>query len=186
MLRQTQVLHHQEPNRMPDEIITLIDANNRVIGEVARSKMRFGQDYHRATYILIFDEQDQLIVQERTLSKSFCPGCIGITTGGVVASGESYMESAHRELQEELGFDAELEEHGEFYTEGDSFRIWGRVYSCQYIPEKHGPMTLQPDEVSAIYHLSIDDILNNTQNHQFTPDSLDALTYYLSSHPVRD
>lgn len=167
---------------MQDEIITLVDKNNQIIGATPRSKMRFGVDFHRATYILVFDKNQHLLVQKRTLNKSFCPGYYGIATGGVVASGESYIESAHRELQEELGFDAELADHGLFYTEGNSFRIWGNLYSCHYDESLHGPLRLQADEVASIHTMSMADIMDNPNQLLFTPDTLDALKHYVNKN----
>ncbi len=164
---------------MSDEIICLIDKKNNLIGSVERSKMRFGVDYHRATYIFIFNTENELIIQKRTLNKHFCPGYYGIATGGVVAHGESYQVSAQRELKEELGLELTLENHGLFYTEGESYRIWGKVFTCHYNPKLDGEIKMQADEVAAIDHLSIDDILSNKKRLNFTPDTLDALHHYV-------
>lgn len=165
---------------MTNEVIILVDKDNYVIGHSPRSKVRFGVDYHRATYILVFNTEGQLIIQKRTLNKAFCPGWYGITTGGVVSIGEEYLESAHRELKEELGFDAPLKEHGAFYTEGERFKIWGELYSCVYDETSHGPLNLQPNEVSSVHTMSIDDILTNANQLLFTPDSIDALMHYVN------
>ncbi len=165
---------------MAEEIMTLVDEHNQVIGNVARSQMRFGIDFHRATYILVFTPTGQLVIQKRTLNKSFCPGWYGITTGGVVADGESYQLCAQRELIEELGINAELTCHGLFYTEGEGFKIWGKIYSCLYDESKHGPLVPQPSEVASLHFMSVKEIIDNTDNLLFTKDSLDALEYYLN------
>ncbi|TBR44242.1 NUDIX hydrolase YfcD [Marinomonas agarivorans] len=170
---------------MNDEIITLVNEKNDVIGTVARNKMRFGIDYHRATYILVFTEDQKLIVQKRSASKSFCPSYYGIATGGVVAAGESYLLSAQRELEEELGITPPLTCHGLFYTQGESYRIWGKLYSCHYNEAEHGPLTLQSSEVESVSSMSIDDILTQQHSKPFTPDTLDALCHYVEKriHP---
>lgn len=169
---------------MSDEIICLIDKDNNLIGKVARSKMRFGVDFHRATYIFVFTKSGDLIVQQRTLNKQFCPGFYGIATGGVVSDGESYLLSAQRELKEELGLNLPLKNHGLFYTEGESYRIWGKVFSCIYDPKKDGEIQMQVDEVAAIEQLSIDDILINKKGLNFTPDTLDALHHYVEKRLI--
>ncbi|MBJ7556141.1 NUDIX hydrolase [Marinomonas spartinae] len=161
-----------------DEIITLVDKNNTVIGEVARRLMKFGEDYHRVTYILVFNTKGNLLIQKRTDNKAFCPGFYGVATGGVVETGESYIESAHRELKEEMGFDADLTSHGIFYTEGTGFKIWGKIYSCCYDESIHGPLVLQAKEVASVHEMSVDEVLNNHKQLPFTPDSLDALYHY--------
>lgn len=163
-----------------DEIIILVDQNNTIIGDIPRQLMNFSKDYHRVTYILVFNHAGNLLVQKRTDTKAFCPSYYGVTTGGVVEKGESYIDSAHRELQEELGFDAPLSDHGVFCTEGEGYRIWGKVYSCQYDPSLHGELILQPKEVASIHEMSIDSILNNTDELLFTPDSVDALKHFIN------
>jgi isopentenyldiphosphate isomerase len=161
-----------------DEVIILVDQNNTIIGDVPRHLMNFGRDYHRVTYILVFNTKGNLLVQKRTDDKAFCPGYYGITTGGVVEKDEYYIESAHRELQEELGFDAPLKSQGIFFTEGQGFKIWGKIYTCHYDKAIHGELTLQPKEVASVHEMTIDDILNNRNNLLFTPDSLEALRHY--------
>lgn len=161
-----------------DEVITLVDRSNKVIGDVPRHLMNFGRDYHRVTYILVFNQSGNLLVQKRTDNKAFCPGFYGVTTGGVVEKGESYIDSAHRELQEELGFDAKLESQGVFFTEGEGFKIWGKIFTCHYDVAIHGELTLQPKEVASVHEMSIDSILDNTNDLPFTPDSFSALKHY--------
>ncbi|WCN10537.1 NUDIX hydrolase [Marinomonas mediterranea] len=161
-----------------EEIIALVDENNTVVGEVSRKKMRFGVDIHRVTYVLVFTPEKKLIVQKRTDDKEFCPGYFGITTGGVVESGESYQLCAERELKEELGVSLPLTSHGVFFTEGEGYRIWGKLYSACYDKTKHGELTLQPKEVAAVKEMSVEFILSNPEGLSFTPDSLDAFKHY--------
>lgn len=163
-----------------DEVIILVDKDNQVIGDIPRRQMNFDRDFHRVTYILVFNQQGNLLVQKRTDNKAFCPGFYGISTGGVVAKGESYLESAHRELQEELGFDAPLESHGLFCTRGVGFNIWGSLYTCHFLGDVDS-LKLEPKEVASVHEMSIAYILQNPDNLAFTPDSLDALKYYVNT-----
>ena len=165
---------------LSDEVIILVDKDNTIIGDVPRRLMDFRKSYHRVTYIFVFNKAGDLLVQKRTDTKAFCPGYYGITTGGVVEKGETYIASAHRELQEELGFDAPLESQGVFCTKGEGYRIWGKAYSCQYDPALHGELNLQPKEVASLHEMSIDSILQNKNELLFTPDSVDALKHFLN------
>lgn len=164
-----------------DEIITLVDRSNQVIGDIPRRLMNFQEDIHRVTFILVFTAPDTLLLQKRTETKAFCPGHYGITTGGVVATGESYDLCAQRELEEELGLILPLNIEGMFFTEGDGFRIWGKVYTCHYDKAIHGPLNLQAKEVAEVVEMRVDDILKNTQNLPFTPDTYDALLHYVDN-----
>ncbi|SBS32367.1 putative Nudix hydrolase YfcD [Marinomonas aquimarina] len=163
-----------------DEIITLVDRDNQVIGDIPRRLMNFQQDIHRVTFILVFTGPDTLLLQKRTDTKAFCPGYYGITTGGVVATGESYDLCASRELEEELGVQLPLTTQGMFFTEGEGFRIWGKVYTCEYNEMQHGPLNLQAKEVAEVCEMRIQDILDNPEQLPFTPDSYDALLHYVN------
>lgn len=163
-----------------DEVIILVNDHNQVIGDVPRRLMNFNSHFHRVTYIFVFNPAGNLLVQKRAADKAFCPSYYGITTGGVVEKGESYIVSAHRELQEELGIDAELESQGVFLTEGTGFRIWGKIYTCLYDPKIQGDLTLQSKEVASLHEMSIESIMENRENLLFTPDSFEALNQYVN------
>ena len=91
------------PEPTLEEIVTIVDEENRVVGAAPRSRMRADGLPHRATYILVFNDEGELFVQKRTTVKDIYPGYHDVATGGVVLSGESYEDAAKRELAEELG-----------------------------------------------------------------------------------
>jgi len=65
------------------------------------------------------------------LTKIFCHGYYGITTGGVVEKREPISTRQHREATEELGFDAPLEKAKAYSYEAKGFKI-GKIYTCYY------------------------------------------------------
>ncbi|MGL5040923.1 MAG: NUDIX hydrolase YfcD, partial [Aeromonas sp.] len=126
------------------EWVDVVDAHNKVIGVAERATVRRDNLCHRASYILVLDEADRILVQRRTLGKDFCPGMLDACAGGVVTTGEEMEPSARRELAEELGIDdVPLQPWGHFYAQGDNFRVWGGLFSCHY----QGPLQLQAEEV---------------------------------------
>ena len=88
-----------------EEIVAIVDEKNHVIGAEPRSRMRTYGLPHRATYILVLNRHGELFVQKRTTDKDIYPGYFDVAAGGVVQAGETYDESARRELTEELGED---------------------------------------------------------------------------------
>ena len=86
-----------------EEIVTIVDDQNRVIGSTFRRDMRAQKLPHRATYVLVFNSSGELFVQKRTTNKDVFPGYYDPAAGGVVLAGESYLEAAMRELEEEIG-----------------------------------------------------------------------------------
>ena len=115
---------------------------------------------HRASYILIFNEQDQLYVQKRVSTKDYCPGYYDPCTGGVVDDGEDNLDNAYRELKEEMGIDLlnnnqKLTYHGQFYHGGvGQTCVWGNLYSCKW----NGDVQIQETEVESVHLKTIDEI----------------------------
>jgi 8-oxo-dGTP pyrophosphatase MutT (NUDIX family) len=159
-----------------EEIVLIVDLDNIEAGSAPRHEMRAKGLPHRATYILVFNSQGELFVQKRTMIKDIYPGYYDIATGGVVLAGESYDESARRELDEELGIrDTDLTAHFTFLYEDGTNRVWGRVYSCTY----DGPLTLQAEEVESGFFMTPQELLGFSEKEPFTPDGIYVLKRYL-------
>lgn len=159
-----------------DEIVTIVDERNNVIGNAGRRAMREKCLIHRATYILVYNAKGELFLQKRTMTKDIYPGHYDIAAGGVVQANETYEESAQRELVEELGIkEAPLTPLFDFfYNEADN-KVWGRVFSCVH----DGPIVLQAEEVASGAFLSLAEIRSLVKHALFTPDSLYLLDRHL-------
>ena len=158
------------------EPVAIVDRDNRVVGSAPRHEMRARNLIHRATYIMVLNRRGELFVQLRTRTKDIYPGHYDVATGGVVLAGESYEESAKRELAEELGVSGvRLARRFDFYHETAGNRVWGRLFSCIH----DGPFVSQAEEVAdgAFYSLATIHALAKT--HPFTPDGLLVLERFL-------
>lgn len=151
-----------------EEIVQIVDEDDQVIGAMARRLMREQRLIHRASYILVFNAAGELYVQKRTQSKDIYPGYWDVAAGGVVLAGESYEESAERELAEELGVSAELEFLFDQYYEDQGNRVWGRIFTCIH----EGPFSLQPEEVEYGRFMSPAIALDYSNSEPFTPDGI--------------
>jgi isopentenyldiphosphate isomerase len=164
-----------------DEIVTIVDEQNKVVGAVPRQEMRARRLPHRATYILVFNPQGELYVQKRTSNKDVFPSHYDAVAGGVVLAGESYEEGALRELSEELGIcGVPLARLFDFYYEDESIRVWGEAFSCVC----NSKMVLQKDEVESGAFMRVKEVLHLAECEPFTPDGLYVLRRYLGHHPI--
>ncbi len=151
------------------EEVVIVDRNNRVIGSAPRWRMRRDRLIHRASYVIIFNSKDQILVQKRTETKDVYPGLLEIAAGGVVGAGESYEDSAERELQEETGIcNTALSTLFDFYFEDSSNRIWGRVFTCTW----DGRLTFQEEEVEWGKFFGLPELEKKMSKETFTPDSV--------------
>ena len=160
------------PALSSQEIVMVVDDENRPVAELPRHRMRSENLPHRATYIFIFDRRGRVLVQRRTAIKDMYPGCYDLAAGGVVAAGESYEENAKREAEEELGIrDTALVAKLDFYYEDAHNRCFGRVFTCVH----EGPFTLQAEEVESVAFHTVEEIGAGDVT-PVTPDSLLAFS----------
>ena len=159
-------------NNPKDETVQIVNEENTEIAAVSRRIMREQQLIHRACYILVFNQAGDLFVQKRTKTKDVYPGYYDVAAGGVVLAGESYEESAERELAEELGIEGvELTPCFDNYFEDTTNKVWGRVFRCKH----EGPFTLQKEEIESGGFMNVTQILNAADSQLFTPDGIDIL-----------
>lgn len=93
----------------PDEIVDVVDENDNVIGQATKGEVNSNPNViHREVGVLIFDAQGRILIQQRSRKKKMYPLWWMISVAGHVPAGMSPEQSAHKELQEELGFDTNL------------------------------------------------------------------------------
>ena len=155
-----------------EELVAIVDRDNRVIGAVTRRIMRQQNLIHRASYILVFNRNGELFIQKRTLTKDMYPGYWDLAAGGVVLADETYEESALRELNEELGLTGVRLAHlfDQYFEEADN-RVWGRIFSCV----SEGPFVLQQEEIEYGRFAALADIETLHQADPVTPDGMALL-----------
>ena len=160
------------PPNPAEEIVEIVDRDNNSIGAVSRRIMRQQGLIHRASYILVFNRSGELFLQKRTMSKDIYPGFWDLAASGVVLAGESYEESAKRELREELGVaGVQLRRLFDQYYEDENNKVWGRIFACT----SEGPFTLQAEEIDYGRFMSLAEIEQLHQTEPVTPDGMALL-----------
>lgn len=160
------------------ERVAWVDERDNLLGGLPRAELRGGGLIGRGTFILLFNSRGELCVHRRTLSKAVYPGYWDVAAGGMVGEGESYAESAARELFEELGIaEAPLREHGRFFFDEPGNRLWGAVFSAV----SDAPLALQPEEVMEARFVTLEQAQVLVREKPSCPDSLQALRLYLAA-----
>lgn len=97
-----------------DELLDLVNDKDVVIGTIWRGQydqlMNEKLGYIRAIDMYIINSQRQIWVPKRPAHKRIAPNGLDFSAGGHVGSGESYMESALREIAEELNLDLKADD----------------------------------------------------------------------------
>lgn len=90
------------PTQVSEELLPIVDENDEVIGTEKRGIIHRDRLLHRAVHILLFNSQEMLYLQRRSMNKDAAPGKWDSSASGHVDPGESYLVAAERELAEEL------------------------------------------------------------------------------------
>jgi isopentenyldiphosphate isomerase len=160
----------------PQEWVDLVDEGDQVIGRVTRAQMRAENLLHRSVAVLCQSSSGQVYVHRRTDSKDVFPGLYDMFVGGVVAAGESYDETATREIGEELGIIGPRPEPlFRHRYEGPGSRALIAVYRVTW----DGPIVHQPSEVAWGKPCTIAEILANSAGWSFVPDGWEIFERYL-------
>jgi len=93
-----------------EEKVILVDSSDRQVG--IAEKLQAHQDglLHRAFSIFVLNSQGQLLLQRRAKHKYHSGGLWTNTCCSHPRPNEMTLDAAHRRLQEEMGFDCELQE----------------------------------------------------------------------------
>jgi isopentenyl-diphosphate delta-isomerase len=95
---------------MQDDLLVLVDQLDREIGVGEKMAVHRSGQLHRAFSIFVTNSQGEILLQQRALNKYHSGGLWTNTCCSHPRPGEELMRAAHRRLQEEMGFDCELQE----------------------------------------------------------------------------
>ncbi|WP_442497618.1 NUDIX hydrolase [Methylobacter sp. sgz302048] len=132
---------------MYNELLPVVDENDCVIDTLPRHYVHARSLRHRAVHILVFNDQNQLFLQKRSLLKDLNAGLWDTSAAGHVDAGEDYDSCALRETEEELGIKAGdgLEPLFKLPATAAIGMEFIQVYRCRH----NGPFTLAPEEIEA-------------------------------------
>ena len=156
-----------------EELVDVVDEDDRVIATVSRAWMRAERLPHRGVFVVVRRSDGRILVHRRSADKDIWPSAWDIAVGGVVHSGEAWEAAAVRELAEEVGVTGvtpRLRRAGR-YVDGDVVES-GRVYEVTW----DGPVTFNDGEVVTAEWLTPDELATRLQGEdgagRFCPDSL--------------
>jgi 16S rRNA (adenine1518-N6/adenine1519-N6)-dimethyltransferase len=119
---------HPAASAMEEERFPVVDKNDRILRYARRSDVHGNNLRHRAVHILIFNPAGEVYLQQRSRWKDRHPLKWDSSAAGHVAAGESYEETARRELEEELGINVPLEKVLEIPASARTEQEFVRLY----------------------------------------------------------
>ncbi|SEQ83452.1 Isopentenyldiphosphate isomerase [Streptomyces sp. yr375] len=156
-----------------DEILDIVDENDRVVGQAPRGRAYAEGLRHRCVFIQARDAEGRIFVHRRTPTKLVFPSLYDMFVGGVVGAGESYDDAARREAEEELGVSGLPRPEFLFtflYEGGAAGSWWSAVYEvrCEL------PVNPQVEEVAWHDFLPEAEVERRLSGWEWVPDGLAA------------
>jgi 16S rRNA (adenine1518-N6/adenine1519-N6)-dimethyltransferase len=125
------------------EIFDVVDAEDRVTGQASRHEVHRQKLLHRAVHIFVFNKAGELFLQRRSKWKDMHPLCWDSSAAGHVNAGQTYDETAPREIEEELGVSASVEPLAAIPPSAATGWEHVRLYRAAH----DGPFLLHPAEL---------------------------------------
>ena len=137
-----------------EEYFDVVDDDDRIVGQLARSEVHRRKLRHRAVHVFLFRTDGCLLIHRRADDKEEFPSVWTSSCSGHVSAGEDYDASAVRELFEELGIESKVERLWKFAACDDTSREFTVLYRCN----SDASVTPDPVEITAVQWLTVDAI----------------------------
>ena len=167
-----------------NNLITIVDKNNNVIGTARRQDTQRKGLWHRIAIVYISNSQNEIYIQKRSPKAESSPSMWDHSAAGHVDADEIPENAAKRELKEELGINSNrLTYISTYKTQRKSGkRIFNRYWHL-YCLTYDGKINLQEDEVATGKFVNLDWLKKDIkQNPRIYTDGLKkSLQVYLES-----
>ena len=153
------------------EIFDIIDKSGKPTGQTVERSLAHAEGIrHRTAHIWIIRQKNgrtEILLQKRSRNKDSFPGKFDTSSAGHIQAGDEPMESALRELEEELGIHAEPEDlkftgkfpisfakefHGKMFRDEEIAFVY--IYDH---PVEISRLTLQKEEVEAVQWFDLEE-----------------------------
>jgi isopentenyl-diphosphate delta-isomerase len=147
---------------MVTEKVVLIDENDIATGEMEKMEAHEKAVLHRAFSMFIFNNQQELMLQQRAEKKYHSPGLWTNTCCSHPRPGEKVEIAAHRRLVEEMGFDCEIDKIFDFIYKAKLDKgLSEHEFDHIFVGVFNGNPIINADEVKNWKWMKMDDISND-------------------------
>ncbi|GGW71280.1 isopentenyl-diphosphate delta-isomerase [Winogradskyella epiphytica] len=144
---------------MTEELVILVDGNDNKVGLMPKMEAHEKALLHRAFSVFVFNDKNELMLQQRAEHKYHTPGLWTNTCCSHQRDGETNLQAGKRRLLEEMGFVTDLEEKTSFiykapFDNGLTEHEFDHIMVGYYDAEPN----INPDEVANWKWMSLEDI----------------------------
>lgn len=151
---------------MKEELVILVDEQDNQIGLMPKMEAHEKAILHRAFSVFIFNDKNELMLQQRALHKYHSPGLWTNTCCSHQRDGEDNIAAGTRRLQEEMGFVVPLKETTSFiykapFDNGLTEHELDHILIGSYNDEP----VINEDEVASWKWMPLEDVKDDIQEH---------------------
>ena len=151
---------------MKEEQVILVNEKDEQIGLMPKMEAHEKALLHRAFSVFVFNDKNELMLQQRALGKYHSPGLWTNTCCSHQREGESNIEAGKRRLQEEMGFTADLEETTSFiYKAPFDNGLTEHEFDHILIGYFNEEPAINPDEVASWKWMSLEAVKADISQH---------------------
>ena len=130
--------------RGTEELMVLVDADDRVLGTEGKLAAHRSGALHRAFSVIVWDKAGRQLIQKRACGKYHSGGLWTNACCGHPRPGEEVASAALRRLEEEMGFACKLESLGTIFyhaeldgglSEHELVHVFRGIYEGQVAPD---------------------------------------------------
>ncbi len=131
------------------EQVILVDENDQSLGLMEKMEAHQKGILHRAFSVFIFNDKNELMLQQRALTKYHSPGLWTNTCCSHPRKGEETINAAHRRMMEEMGFDCDITEAFSFTYKADVGQgLTEHEFDHVFIGKYNDAPNINPEEVN--------------------------------------
>ena len=149
-----------------EEKVILVNENDEQIGLMEKIEAHEKALLHRAFSVFVYNDKNEVMIQQRALSKYHSPGLWTNTCCSHQREGETNVEAGKRRLMEEMGFQTDLKEVTSFiYKAPFDNGLSEHEYDYILVGHYNEKPKINPDEVASWKWMSLEDIKKDMNNH---------------------
>jgi len=155
-----------------EEKVILVDEQDNQLGLMPKMEAHEKAVLHRAFSVFIFNENRELMLQQRAAHKYHSPLLWTNTCCSHQRDGESNIEAGKRRLDEEMGFSADLKEVFSFvYKAPFDNGLTEHELDHVMVGDYNGEPKINPEEVESYKWMTMDAVKNDIETN---PDNYTA------------
>jgi isopentenyldiphosphate isomerase len=174
-----------------DEYIDILNEQGKNTGKTSlKSEAHKKGLFHASAHVWIFDENKNVLIQQRARNKETFPGLWDISVAGHISASETPITSAIREVEEEIGikvrknqlhligtFKKKVEHHSNFIDNELHY-----IFICKMDLDINS-IKIQQEEVLAVKIVPLKDLKMEvlTQNNKFVPHGTEYFEFVFSA-----